>query len=125
MHQQLTQLFTNLIINSIKYKGAAASPHILIEAENVKSNGDFQEGKDGDFWEITISDNGIGFEPQYADKIFELFQRLHSRSEYEGTGIGLAICKRIVQNHKGTIRATGKPDAGACFKIYLPITSIL
>ena len=74
------------------------------------------------YWKITFSDNGIGFEQQYADRIFELFQRLHSRFEYEGTGIGLAICKKIVQNHKGFIYADGKPGLGASFVIYLPST---
>ena len=74
------------------------------------------------YWKIIFSDNGIGFEQQYADKIFELFQRLHSRFEYEGTGIGLAICKKIVQNHKGFIYANGQPGLGASFVIYLPST---
>ena len=74
------------------------------------------------YWKIIFSDNGIGFEQQYADRIFELFQRLHSRFEYEGTGIGLAICKKIVQNHKGFIYADGKPGQGATFAIYLPST---
>jgi hypothetical protein len=73
-----------------------------------------------DYFLLRFSDNGIGFEPQYADKIFELFQRLHSRMEYEGTGIGLSICKKIVQNHKGMIRAFGTPGSGASFEIYFP-----
>jgi signal transduction histidine kinase len=68
-----------------------------------------------------VADNGIGFEPEYANKIFEVFQRLHGRSEYSGTGIGLAICKKIVENHKGVIRAEGFPGKGAIFHIYLPL----
>ena len=75
-----------------------------------------------DYWKITFSDNGIGFEQQYANKIFELFQRLHSKFEYEGTGIGLAICKKVVQNHQGSIFAKGRPGFGSSFEIYLPST---
>ena len=71
-------------------------------------------------YKIIISDNGIGFEQEYADYIFKLFQRLHSRKEYSGTGIGLAICKKIVENHHGTITATGEPGKGATFTILMP-----
>lgn len=120
---QINQLFTNLIINSIKYKKPGVTPLIQISVQLM------QPGKleasdilpnETAYWKITFSDNGIGFEQQYADKIFELFQRLHSRAEYEGTGIGLAICKKVVQNHKGFIRAEGRPGLGASFDIYLP-----
>ena len=120
---QLNQLFTNLIINSIKYKNPEAAPQIRISVKSIQPG----ESEAPDilfngtaYWKITFSDNGIGFEQQYADKIFELFQRLHSRAEYEGTGIGLAICKKVVQNHKGFIRAEGRPGQGATFNIYLP-----
>jgi light-regulated signal transduction histidine kinase (bacteriophytochrome) len=68
-----------------------------------------------------VSDNGVGFEAQYAEKIFEIFNRLHSESDYEGTGIGLSICKKIVEKHKGRIKAEGKADEGATFHIYLPV----
>ena len=120
---QISQLFTNLILNSIKYKAAGASPLIQISARPASRdeiNAPEMVSNDTNYWKITFSDNGIGFEQQYADKIFELFQRLHSRFEYEGTGIGLAICKKIVQNHKGFIYADGKPGLGASFVIYLP-----
>lgn len=70
---------------------------------------------------ISISDNGVGFDPQYKDRIFEIFQRLHESDKYKGTGIGLAICKRIVENHNGIITATGEPDKGAMFDIYIPV----
>ncbi len=122
---QINQLFTNLIINSIKYKAAGTRPLIQISArpalrDEIKSSETVSE--ETNYWKIIFSDNGIGFEQQYADRIFELFQRLHSRFEYEGTGIGLAICKKIVQNHKGFIYADGKPGLGATFVIYLPST---
>jgi len=122
---QINQLFTNLIINSIKYKSAGTTPFIQISARPaVSAEINSQENITGDprYWKIIFSDNGIGFEQQYADRIFELFQRLHSRFEYEGTGIGLAICRKIVQNHKGFIYADGKPGLGATFAIYLPST---
>ncbi len=106
---QMEQLFTNLFSNAIKYR----KPDIPLEIR-IKSE------VDGNFWKISLEDNGIGFEPQYKDKIFELFQRLHSRFEYEGTGIGLSICKKIVQNHYGWIKATGNPGQGARFEIFLP-----
>jgi signal transduction histidine kinase len=70
---------------------------------------------------VSFSDNGIGFESHFKDRIFQVFQRLHNRSTYEGTGIGLAICKKIVENHKGMIDAVGKPGIGATFIIYLPV----
>jgi light-regulated signal transduction histidine kinase (bacteriophytochrome) len=72
--------------------------------------------------EITVEDNGIGFEEQYAEKIFAVFQRLHGRTEYEGTGVGLAICRRITDRHHATIIAKGKPGAGATFIITLPVS---
>jgi light-regulated signal transduction histidine kinase (bacteriophytochrome) len=77
---------------------------------------------DAEYYHITIADNGIGFESQYSDKIFEVFQRLHDRTHFEGTGIGLAIVKKIVDNHHGLIKATGKLDQGATFDIYIPVT---
>jgi signal transduction histidine kinase len=75
------------------------------------------------YWKISFEDNGIGFEQQYENKILELFQRLHGRTEYSGTGIGLAICKKIVQNHNGVIKAIGTPGVGAIFSIYFPVAN--
>lgn len=73
------------------------------------------------YYKITVKDNGIGFESKHANKIFEVFQRLHQKTEYSGTGIGLAICKKIVENHNGFIYATGELGKGAQFMIYLPV----
>jgi two-component system, chemotaxis family, CheB/CheR fusion protein len=73
-----------------------------------------------DYCHITYTDNGIGFDSQYKDRIFEVFQRLNSKDEYPGSGIGLAICKRIIENHHGVITATGEIGAGARFDIYVP-----
>ena len=74
-----------------------------------------------EYCHITYSDNGIGFDMKYRDRIFEVFQRLHTREAYKGTGMGLAICKRIVNNHRGTILATGELNQGARFDIYIPV----
>jgi signal transduction histidine kinase len=105
---QIEQLFTNLIGNSIKYAKKNIQPEICINCE-VKD----------DFNAITLKDNGIGFDENYKEKIFEIFQRLHSKSEYSGTGIGLAICKKIVSNHHGSIAAKSE-GTGAEFIISLP-----
>ena len=120
---QINQLFTNLIVNSIKYKKSQVTPFIQISANYIQPGElDFSDPQSAQsaYWKITFSDNGIGFEQQYADKIFELFQRLHSKFEYEGTGIGLAICKKVVHNHQGVIIAKGNPGVGASFEVYLP-----
>ena len=74
-----------------------------------------------DYTHISFSDNGIGFDPEYKHKIFQLFQRLHSKEDYEGTGIGLAIVKKIIDNHNGCITATGVLGKGATFDIYIPV----
>jgi signal transduction histidine kinase len=76
--------------------------------------------KHNKYYKISISDNGIGFDEEYAEKIFLIFQRLHGRSEFEGTGLGLAICKKIVDNHHGYIIAKSEPNKGAVFTVYLP-----
>jgi len=119
---QFHQLFVNMISNSLKFSGADRKPHIHIKADMVDK--DSLELNNGNIYEkyyrITISDNGIGFDPRYDDKIFDLFQRLHSKNKYSGTGIGLAICKKIIENHDGFITAHGEPDKGATFIVYLP-----
>jgi len=119
---QIQQLFINLLNNSLKYSKSDVVPEIKISCKKVTAaDEDLIPIKSKDkFYKITFKDNGIGFEQEYAEKIFILFNRLHNRNEYAGTGIGLAICKKIVENHKGYIFANGKPNAGATFTIYLP-----
>ncbi len=117
---QMNQLFLNLISNSIKYSKDNVDPQIFITSEKIN----FQDtgnpvGQKGLFWKISFTDNGIGFEQQYENKIFEVFQRLHGKTEYEGTGIGLAICKKIVVAHQGSISAIGRPGIGSTFTIFL------
>ncbi len=119
---QIQQLFTNLIGNSIKYSKENVSPVIKIDCEKADDSEveEYLSGKAKSYCKISISDNGLGFEQQYAESIFNLFQRLHPDSKYTGTGIGLSICKKIVENHGGFIKAEGRPNEGATFFIFLP-----
>ena len=126
---QFRQLLNNLVGNALKFSRKGVNPHIVIKNEIAKSK-KFNNHllKDNEekllpnvsYCHISISDNGIGFDPQYNERIFEVFQRLHGQEQYKGTGIGLAICKKIVTNHNGIITATGKVNEGATFDIYLP-----
>jgi PAS domain S-box-containing protein len=119
---QFVQLITNLLENAIKYSRPGTKPHIAITYEIVDGmniDSSFVD-KQRKYHQINISDNGIGFEKEYAVKIFEIFQRLHGKNEYSGTGIGLAICKKIVSNHNGFIIADSNPGIGSTFSIYLP-----
>jgi len=119
---QFKQLFHNLLSNSIKFSHSGKPLQITIGTEPVRGSylKDLDLLGDTTYCHITYSDNGIGFDQQYSDKIFELFQRLHGNTEYPGTGIGLAIIKRIVGNHKGAITAKSKLGEGATFSIYIP-----
>jgi PAS domain S-box-containing protein len=119
---QFFQLFQNLITNSLKFSKPGAPPYIIIKSEIVKGDSlSFEKlSQKIDYCHITYTDNGIGFDSQYKDRIFEVFQRLNSKDEYPGSGIGLAICKRIIENHHGVITATGEIGAGARFDIYVP-----
>ena len=120
---QIDQLFLNLIINAIKYKKPNTAPSILIKSEIVFANDDYRilQTLHHRFYKITFSDNGMGFEPQYNEKIFTLFNRLHNKTDYPGTGIGLSICRKVIENHNGYIFASGKVNDGAVFSIYLPV----
>jgi len=117
---QLQQLFLNLISNSIKYRSPDRPLRINIASENVDDpNLRNRSYRPKQLKKITIKDNGLGFEPEYNEKIFEMFQRLHGR-EFSGTGIGLSICKKIMDNHQGLIRAYGVQNEGALFELYFP-----
>lgn len=118
---QIQQLFTNLIGNSLKYSKKNQQPLIKVNSLLVtaKDEAKLPNNKDK-FYKITVQDNGIGFEQQYAEKIFILFNQLHNKNEYSGTGIGLAICKKIVENHKGYIFAESKPEIGTTITVFLP-----
>ena len=104
----LTRLMQNLIGNALKYRHPERSPKIWISAEHRL-----------DAWQIDIHDNGIGIDPQYFDKIFQIFQRLHQPEDYDGTGIGLAICKRIAEQHGGGIHVSSEPGKGSTFHVTL------
>jgi signal transduction histidine kinase len=110
---QLRQVFQNLLSNAMKFQDGGAVPHVAIRAE--PANNGSHHG-----WRITVRDNGIGFEQQHAERIFAPFQRLVGRSEFKGSGIGLAIVRRIVERHAGTIAAESSPGQGALFIITLP-----
>jgi len=119
---QFKQMVSNIISNSLKYSKPDEKPVIkitsqILDAQEINEPG---AAKEISYCKITISDNGIGFENEHAEKIFELFQRLHGRHEYTGSGIGLSICKKIAENHEGFIRAESEPGKGAAFHIYIP-----
>ncbi|HET6228287.1 MAG TPA: PAS domain S-box protein [Bacteroidia bacterium] len=119
---QLQQLFINLIGNAIKYSKPSVPPFVTVEAQKVADTEiGITGGEATDYWNIRIKDNGIGFDQEHAAKIFEVFQRLHNKNEYAGTGIGLSICKKIVMAHKGFIAATGEVGVGSEFMIYFPV----
>ena len=122
---QFRQLFQNLIINSLKFSRDEVAPEINIFSEKVKGMylADVPNVViDQDYHRIYIKDNGIGFDQQYADQIFTIFKRLHSFDEYEGTGIGLSICKKIVEQYNGSISAQSNVNEGATFVVTLPST---
>ncbi|TXE08571.1 histidine kinase [Gelidibacter salicanalis] len=121
---QIKQLFLNLLSNSLKYSRENTSPFITVSYSKTNASDvpKVSHTKYNVFHTITIMDKGIGFDQDYAEKIFVLFNRLHNKNEYSGTGIGLSICKKIVENHNGYIIAKGEVGVGATFTIYLPIT---
>ena len=119
---QFRQLMHNIIGNALKFSNPGTPPHIKIKSK-IEAGVKFNNPKllpQIKYCHITITDNGIGFEQRYSEKIFEVFQRLHSKTEYDGTGIGLSIVKKIVENHEGIITATSELNKGASFDIYLP-----
>ncbi len=117
---QMRQLFQNLIANALKFHRDGVPPHVKVFSEPYQNKR--VENRASDLCRISFSDNGIGFHEKYLDRIFTPFQRLHGRNEYEGAGIGLAICRKIVQRHGGTLSAQSKPGEGAVFHADLPLT---
>ena len=120
---QFRQVMFNLISNSLKFASPERPPVVRIETTNGIKAEDLRTKftpRDESYNRITIVDNGIGFDPLYKEKIFEVFQRLHGKHEYPGTGVGLAIVKKIIENHRGYVEAVAAPDKGARFDIYLP-----
>jgi signal transduction histidine kinase len=107
---QMRQLMQNLISNAIKFRRPGVAPEVAIAAEI-----------DDDEARITVADNGIGFEPEYSRRIFRVFERLHGRSEYPGTGIGLALCRKIAERHGGSVMADSEPGVGSVFTVTLPL----
>ncbi len=110
---QMRQLFQNLIGNALKFHREGVAPVVRVRSEPLN-------GSEGQY-RIMVEDNGVGFDEKYADRLFQVFQRLHGRSEYEGTGIGLAICRKIIERHGGSITAQSAPDRGATFVVTLPL----
>ena len=119
---QFRQLFQNLLSNSLKFIQPGTIPRISVTHQYISPSDvrSLNLSKAGKYLQIHFRDNGIGFEKQFSEKIFTIFQRLHSRSDYEGTGIGLAICRRITENHGGTIIARSEPNNGSIFTIIIP-----
>ena len=112
---QMAQLFQNLIGNALKFQRPGEPPVVKISSEYVSSTDEVPSCR------IVVEDNGIGFEEKHVDRIFQVFQRLHGRGEYEGSGIGLSICRKIAERHGGFITASGKPGIGAKFTVVLPV----
>lgn len=120
---QFRQLMHNLIENALKYSNPTQPPHIIVKSEIAKGI-EFPKVKlspQKKYCHISVSDNGIGFDPIYNEKIFEIFYRLHEKSEFRGTGIGLAIVKKVVDNHGGIITANSQLNKGTSFDIYIPV----
>jgi PAS domain S-box-containing protein len=107
--EELTRLFQNLIGNAVKYRSPERAPVVTVTT-----------ARQGAFWQVSVADNGIGIEPQYFERVFLIFQRLHPRGAYEGTGIGLAICKKIAEHHGGRLWVDSVPGEGSAFHVTLP-----
>jgi PAS domain S-box-containing protein len=125
---QLRQLFHNLLSNALKFSRPGVPPAVEVRYRLVagaETAAVLLLQPDARFHEISVSDNGIGFDEQYAERIFEAFQRLHGRGEYPGTGVGLAIVKKVVENHRGSLSVSSQPGEGSTFRVYLPTEGIM
>jgi light-regulated signal transduction histidine kinase (bacteriophytochrome) len=123
---QLSQLFQNLVSNALKFHRQGVTPTVRVRSEIVRAQSPRFAGESpaGNLCLITVDDNGIGFDPKYADRIFSAFERLHSRADYEGTGIGLSIARKIAWRHRGELIATSSPGVGSTFTLTLPLGEI-
>jgi hypothetical protein len=119
---QMSQLFGNLISNALKFVAAGVQPMIIIKAKQLNASevADMKMHQKVNWFKIELIDNGVGYDGERAQNLFKIFQRLHTRKEFDGTGIGLALCKKIVENHRGTIQAHSSPGTGSVFTIFLP-----
>lgn len=123
---QMRQLFQNLIANALKFQKPGATPAVSVSGKIVEMQENQQGGGSGSkVCQIMVSDNGIGFDQKFAERIFVVFQRLHGKLEYEGTGIGLSVCRRITERHGGTIHAKSEDGAGATFIVTLPVKQLI
>jgi signal transduction histidine kinase len=119
---QMRQVFQNIISNALKFLKHGTTPEIKIWSDfSAEKSVESKPVEKGDYCRIYIADKGIGFNEQYLDKIFTMFQRLHGRAEYEGTGIGLSIVKKIIEKHNGIVTAKSKENKGTVFIIILPV----
>jgi len=123
---QMRQLFQNLISNALKFHRPGEPPRVVISSKMLNEFDPFRGGSTSErpLCEIRVQDNGIGFDEKFADQIFVLFQRLHGRAEYDGTGVGLAVCRKITDRHGGTIVAQAKTGQGATFIVTLPVQQL-
>ena len=119
---EMKQLFSNVLSNAIKFRKTSVAVDINVRSRKISKTEIHNLGLSTDhtYYKMEVQDNGIGFEPEYSEKIFQIFQRLNGKSEYPGSGIGLAICKKIVEKHNGLIVANSQPDRGATFTVILP-----
>jgi signal transduction histidine kinase len=122
-HRQLQQVFQNLIGNALKYTNPDVVPQINITGEKVsgKDHAITAQFPQKQFYRVNVSDNGIGFEQKDAERIFNVFTRLHGNTDYRGTGVGLSIVRKVIENHNGAITAESEPGKGATFTLFLPI----
>jgi signal transduction histidine kinase len=111
---QMRQLFQNLIANALKFQKPGVPPVVAVSGVPADVHGNRVE--------ITVADNGIGFDEKYLDRIFTVFQRLHGRHAYEGTGVGLAVVRRIAERHGGSVTAASEPGRGSTFVVTLPVS---
>jgi light-regulated signal transduction histidine kinase (bacteriophytochrome) len=119
---QMRQLFQNLIVNALKFRAPDKKPRIKVSGRVIENKrlSDIP-GRSSNLCQVSVKDNGIGFDEKYLDRIFQPFQRLHSQQEYEGTGIGLSICRRITERHGGDITAKSRIEHGTTFIVTLPV----